>query len=198
MAPFYHCNVAQLRDPSLVRSQAAMSRLRAELGLPLHARIGIHCGPVVSGIVGSQRPRFCECTSRFFFLLKAPTTPPICVLGVLGPALLDAEAVEAASSPDGVSCTGAAQRVYLSSTFTFVERAPHSGGVAPRAQQHSRTPQPTPPLQGAVTLLPGCDAPEPAAGAAAQLKLSPRGVGGLFDVAPPLSPSLLLCRVLSP
>ena len=36
-----------------------MVRLRNDLRLPLHARIGIHCGTVVSGIVGSQRPRFC-------------------------------------------------------------------------------------------------------------------------------------------
>ena len=39
--------------------QAEMVRLRNDLRLPLHARIGIHCGTVVSGIVGSQRPRFC-------------------------------------------------------------------------------------------------------------------------------------------
>jgi hypothetical protein len=43
--------------------------------------------------------------------------------GVLGPAIIEAERAEKSGLVDGVSCSGAAQRVYLSSTFRFVERA---------------------------------------------------------------------------
>jgi hypothetical protein len=45
--------------------QKTLHDLREKLVLPLHARIGIHCGDVVSGIVGSQRPRFCELHGAF-------------------------------------------------------------------------------------------------------------------------------------
>ncbi len=50
--------------------QAALDSLRNSLGLDVHMRIGVHCGDVVTGIVGSQRPRFSKllhhCAFVFF------------------------------------------------------------------------------------------------------------------------------------
>lgn len=43
-----------------VRMLDELAGMREHLGLPLHMRVGVHCGDVVTGIVGSQRPRFCE------------------------------------------------------------------------------------------------------------------------------------------
>jgi class 3 adenylate cyclase len=33
---------------------------RARFDLPLHLRVGVHCGDVVTGVIGTARPRFCE------------------------------------------------------------------------------------------------------------------------------------------
>jgi hypothetical protein len=41
---------------------------RGRFGLPLHLRIGVHCGDVVTGVIGTARPRFCEWrTNHMFF-----------------------------------------------------------------------------------------------------------------------------------
>lgn len=54
-----HPHIPSLTLP-LPPPQDALQDLRSELDIPLHARMGVHCGDVVSGLVGSQRPRFCE------------------------------------------------------------------------------------------------------------------------------------------
>ncbi len=41
--------------------QEELETIRTQLSLPLHLRLGVHCGSVVTGIVGVQRQRFCEC-----------------------------------------------------------------------------------------------------------------------------------------
>ena len=177
-----------------------MARLRVELGLPLHARIGIHCGPVVSGIVGSQRPRFCEWDARNLVDNAISQAPALNSTGVLGPALLEAEAVEAAGSPDGVSCTGAAQRVYLSSTFMFVERAPLAGNATIAQALHTRkaqTPSPAHDKPSACIDTDGAGRGSQAVGTAGHIVHGSRGIGGVFDVAPPLSPSPLLRHSLA-
>jgi adenylate cyclase len=38
--------------------QAAVERLRDEMGYPINIRIGIHVGPVVAGVIGVKRPAF--------------------------------------------------------------------------------------------------------------------------------------------
>lgn len=76
-----------------------LRHFREHLGLPLHMRIGVHCGEVVTGMVGSARPRFC----------------------VLGSALVEAEDAEANGQLDRVTCTEAAREKYLASSFSFSE-----------------------------------------------------------------------------
>ena len=39
---------------------AEMAMFRDKFGLPLHLRIGVHSGDVVTGILGTKRFRFCE------------------------------------------------------------------------------------------------------------------------------------------
>ncbi len=40
--------------------QEELDIFRTQMRLPLHLRLGVHCGSVVTGIVGVQRQRFCE------------------------------------------------------------------------------------------------------------------------------------------
>lgn len=59
-----------------VRMLDELSQLRKDLGLPLHMRIGVHCGDVVTGIVGSQRPRFCKILQlSSMFIVPRPPLP---------------------------------------------------------------------------------------------------------------------------
>ena len=137
-------------------SQDALADLRIELSIPLRARMGVHCGTVVTGIVGSQRPRFCAlddgredtegsagasallCVEQSLWkLLPTRFTPP--PPGVLGPAMLEAESIEAAGVPDELTCTVAAQQLYLSATFRF-SPVPHAAGAAAAGSGGSSTP----------------------------------------------------------
>jgi class 3 adenylate cyclase len=88
-----------------------LAEVRAALNLPLHMRIGVHCGDVVTGIVGSQRPRFC----------------------VLGRAVTEAEEVEGHGQLDCVTCTYEAHRQYLASAFKFSEVP---GAISPGSRSH--------------------------------------------------------------
>jgi class 3 adenylate cyclase len=83
--------------------------MRALHGLPLHMRIGVHCGDVVTGIVGSQRPRFC----------------------VIGKAVTEAEIVESSCQLDCVTCTAAALQHYIASPFEFSEAPGLAGRLHP-------------------------------------------------------------------
>lgn len=38
-----------------------LEALSESSGIPLRVQIGVHCGEVVTGVVGSKVPRFCEC-----------------------------------------------------------------------------------------------------------------------------------------
>ena len=42
-----------------VRLLHEIATFRERFGLPMHLRIGVHSGSVVTGIVGTQRVRFC-------------------------------------------------------------------------------------------------------------------------------------------
>lgn len=96
--------------------------------------------------------------------LNAPSraTAECFYAGVLGPTLVTAERMETNGAVNGLTCSGEAQRIYLSSSFQFVERA-HSldaAGSGAAAQPQGRPVMATP-LDSA---------------------------GGVFDVcAPPLS-----------
>jgi len=38
-----------------LRLQSELEVLRAELGVPFRLRVGIHCGPVVAGVIGKRK-----------------------------------------------------------------------------------------------------------------------------------------------
>ena len=50
-----------------IRLLAEMKSFRDQFQLQLHLRIGVHSGDVVSGIVGTQRIRFCESNFAMVF-----------------------------------------------------------------------------------------------------------------------------------
>ena len=76
-----------------------LTLLRKRFSLPLHMRIAVHYGDVVTGTIGSQRPRFC----------------------VLGQAVTEAEHVEATAQVDCITCTYEARHRYIASAFRFSE-----------------------------------------------------------------------------
>jgi hypothetical protein len=92
--------------------------------------------------------------------------------GVLGPAIVEAERAEKSGLVDGVSCSGAAQRVYLSSTFRFVERAEdHAVTTAHSQSNHSQS--------------------QAGRSNGSSVRTMPGATGGLFDVALPDQPSFI-------
>jgi hypothetical protein len=91
--------------------------------------------------------------------------------GVLGPAITDAERAEQSGVVDGVSCSGTAQQVYLSSTFRLVARAATTSDTARGNHLDSkRSMQPSDSAQVHYATI-GMD-----------------DVGDVFDVAPPELP----------
>jgi class 3 adenylate cyclase len=80
--------------------QAELDRFRKEVQLEFHMRVGVHVGDVVTGIVGSHRPRF----------------------GVFGLPMLIAEHLESLAETDTILCSVAAQRAYLASHYAFLPR----------------------------------------------------------------------------
>ena len=58
---------------------AELATFRAQFGLPLHMRVSVHCGDVVSGIVGSTRPRFCEALCPFVFNISLLMISPLTI-----------------------------------------------------------------------------------------------------------------------
>lgn len=92
-------NLEQIFDLALAM-QRACADLREELGLPLQMRIGVHCGTVITGIVGSHRPRF----------------------GVFGTDLLAAEQLQALAKEGEVMASPAAHEAYLACSFGFFQR----------------------------------------------------------------------------
>lgn len=79
------------------RMLAELAGLRERAGLPIHCRIGIHTGSVVTGLIGSKRPRYC----------------------VVGTALIEAERVQHAGGIDRVTCSGAVRELYDASLCRF-------------------------------------------------------------------------------
>ena len=67
------------------RMLAELASLRERSGLPIHCRIGIHTGSVVTGLIGSKRPRYCAYDSPSYFcschvlsLFESQITIPVC------------------------------------------------------------------------------------------------------------------------
>lgn len=118
-----------------VRMLDELAAMRVQLGLPLHMRVGVHCGDVVTGVIGSQRPRFCERllsptdNEDLFTYLVSPR-----LAGVLGHAMTVAEHVEGSGALDRVTCTEEAHKRYLASSFEFLEATPITKGTQDRSR----------------------------------------------------------------
>lgn len=117
-SPFPPLHLCATARPSK-HTQDQLDCFRAESGLSIQMRIGIHVGTVVRGVVGSQSPRFCEKMRLCSRVPRRTLSVAFAAAGVLGDAAAIAEHLEAHAAPNTVSCSVAARAAYLSSGYSF-------------------------------------------------------------------------------